>query len=106
MLRRLILDYKDDPARQFHVLFLDIKGFKKINDSLGHTIGDKVLMIAAKRFTRMVNPDDVVARIGGDELTSPLISPLIKSSSATSRPSARHRRSRVESTTTSHSRSR
>src|SRR5688500_17525932 len=34
---------------------------------LGHTIGDKVLAIAAKRFKRLVNPKDVVARIGGDE---------------------------------------
>lgn len=67
MLRRLIQEYREDSSKHFHVLFLDIKGFKKINDSLGHTIGDKVLMIAAKRFTRMVNPDDIVARIGGDE---------------------------------------
>lgn len=67
MLRRLIQDYKDDPAKTFHVLFLDISRFKNINDSLGHTLGDKVLMIAGKRFVRMVKPDDMVARIGGDE---------------------------------------
>src|SRR5690606_33346799 len=47
--------------------FLDIRSFKNINDSLGHTIGDKVLIIAAKRFVRMLNPNDTVARIGGDE---------------------------------------
>jgi diguanylate cyclase (GGDEF)-like protein len=67
ILRKLIASYKEDQSTNFQVLFLDIKGFKKINDSLGHTIGDKVLMIAAKRFSRLVNPDDTVARIGGDE---------------------------------------
>lgn len=67
MLRKLIDEYKDDPSINFHVLFLDIRQFKNINDSLGHTLGDKVLMIAAKRFVRMVNSSDMVARIGGDE---------------------------------------
>ncbi len=67
ILRQLIVDYKNDPSVTFHVLFLDISRFKNINDSLGHTIGDKVLVIAAKRLIRMVNSSDVVARIGGDE---------------------------------------
>jgi diguanylate cyclase (GGDEF)-like protein len=67
ILRKLIHDYKEDPSVTFHVLFLDISRFKNINDSLGHTFGDKVLMIAAKRFVRMLNPTDMVARIGGDE---------------------------------------
>ena len=66
-LRELIEQYKDDPSKTFHVLFLDIRKFKNINDSLGHTLGDKVLMIAAKRFVRMLNSTDMVARIGGDE---------------------------------------
>ncbi len=67
VLRELITEYKRDPSETFHVLFLDISRFKNINDSLGHTIGDKVLMIAAKRFVRMLAPTDMVARIGGDE---------------------------------------
>lgn len=67
VLSKLITDYKDDPATSFQVLFIDIRSFKKINDSLGHSIGDKVLTIAAKRFVRMLGTDDVVARIGGDE---------------------------------------
>ena len=67
ILGRLIGQYKDDPSVTFHVLFLDIRKFKNINDSLGHTLGDKVLKIAAKRFVRMLNADDMVARIGGDE---------------------------------------
>jgi diguanylate cyclase (GGDEF)-like protein len=67
LLRVLIGQYRDDPSKNFHVLFLDIQRFKNINDSLGHTIGDKVLMIAAKRFVRMVSPSDTIARLGGDE---------------------------------------
>lgn len=67
ILKSLIDDYKKDPSKSFHVLFLDISRFKNINDSLGHTIGDKVLMILAKRFVRMTTAVDTVARIGGDE---------------------------------------
>lgn len=67
MLRELITQYKKNPGTNFHVLFLDIRSFKNINDSLGHTVGDKVLVIAAKRFVRMLNPSDMVARLGGDE---------------------------------------
>jgi len=67
ILGELIDRYKVDPSKSFHVLFLDIRKFKNINDSLGHTLGDKVLMIAAKRFVRMLNSSDMVARIGGDE---------------------------------------
>jgi diguanylate cyclase (GGDEF)-like protein len=67
MLRILIEAYKDDPSNNFQVLFLDIRSFKNINDTLGHSVGDKVLTIAAKRFVRCVNHGDVVARIGGDE---------------------------------------
>ncbi len=67
ILRTLIDEYKLDTSMSFQVLFLDIRSFKDINDTLGHTIGDKVLTIVAKRFERVVNPQDVVARIGGDE---------------------------------------
>ncbi|MBA2335345.1 MAG: bifunctional diguanylate cyclase/phosphodiesterase [Blastocatellia bacterium] len=67
VLRAAIENYKEDPTANFQILFLDIRSFKNINDALGHTIGDKVLVIAAKRFVRMLNPTDTVARIGGDE---------------------------------------
>lgn len=66
-LKSLIEEYKKDPQKAFHVMFLDISRFKNINDSLGHTIGDKVLSIVGKRFVRMLTPADTVARIGGDE---------------------------------------
>jgi diguanylate cyclase (GGDEF)-like protein len=66
-LRTLIEKCKKDSTVSFFVLFLDISRFKNINDSLGHTIGDKVLIIVAKRLVRLIRPNDVVARLGGDE---------------------------------------
>ncbi len=49
------------------VLFVDIDGFKLINDTRGHDIGDEVLVGVAERLRSAVRPDDLVARFGGDE---------------------------------------
>jgi diguanylate cyclase (GGDEF)-like protein len=49
------------------LLFIDLDGFKEVNDSRGHAAGDQVLLAVAERFERSVRPDDLVARIGGDE---------------------------------------
>ncbi|MFJ4225995.1 putative bifunctional diguanylate cyclase/phosphodiesterase [Paenarthrobacter nicotinovorans] len=49
------------------ILLLDMDGFKAINDSLGHTIGDKVLETVAHRISGAVRDQDMVARMGGDE---------------------------------------
>lgn len=54
---------------RFAVLFLDIDRFKIINDSLGHFIGDKLLVGIAERLKLCVRPSDVIARLGGDEFT-------------------------------------
>ena len=49
------------------VLFLDLDGFKQINDSLGHRAGDLMLIEVARRLNACIRPGDVLARVGGDE---------------------------------------
>lgn len=49
------------------VVFFDLDGFKPINDTLGHELGDKLLQAAAERFKQHIRPGDTLARLGGDE---------------------------------------
>ncbi len=51
------------------LLFLDVNGFKAINDVHGHSVGDSVLCVIARRLERCVRENDLVARMGGDEFT-------------------------------------
>jgi len=55
------------PADQLAVLCLDLDHFKKINDTLGHPIGDALLSQVAARLRQCAGPNDTVARLGGDE---------------------------------------
>lgn len=55
------------------VLYLDIDGFKPVNDTFGHETGDKLLQLVAERMVERTRSSDVVARIGGDEFAAVLV---------------------------------
>lgn len=74
--RRLFMDRLEQEIKQakrsslsFSVLFMDLDGFKEVNDLLGHDAGDRLLCDVAERLTDCVREADTVARLGGDEFT-------------------------------------
>jgi diguanylate cyclase (GGDEF)-like protein len=73
--RRLLEERFDShPGREREtkraVLFIDLDRFKQANDTLGHGVGDKLLMLVARRLTAAVSRTDTIARVGGDEFVA------------------------------------
>jgi diguanylate cyclase (GGDEF)-like protein/PAS domain S-box-containing protein len=58
---------QDASATPFALLYLDLDGFKQVNDSMGHTVGDELLAHIAQSLKTALRADDTLARIGGDE---------------------------------------
>ena len=65
-LSQMIID-SEKSHKNIAVFFLDLDDFKKVNDSLGHEVGDKLLIEAALRLTRAIRKEDTIGRLGGDE---------------------------------------
>lgn len=62
-----LLDRLLSEGAEFSLVFIDLDGFKSINDQWGHLLGDRVLRTAAERLQKAVRPSDLVVRYGGDE---------------------------------------
>ncbi len=65
LMQAIVLAKRQD--KQLAVMFVDLDHFKKINDSLGHDVGDKLLQSVAKRLVASVRRSDTISRMGGDE---------------------------------------
>lgn len=55
------------------VAYIDIDGFKQVNDSYGHDIGDKLLIVLAEKMTRLLREGDTISRVGGDEFIALMV---------------------------------
>ena len=66
-LERVVELYRQNPSNRFALIFFDLDGFKTINDTLGHLVGDQLLTAVACRLRECRRPEDLVARFAGDE---------------------------------------
>jgi diguanylate cyclase (GGDEF)-like protein len=83
---RAIAQAKRDRT-QLALLYIDLDGFRQVNDEQGREIGDRLLRVAAKRFRKRVRESDVLARVGSDEYV--ILTPLEQLDSATVTPLAK-----------------
>ena len=65
-----LLSLADRGKRAMHLIYLDLNGFKPVNDTYGHAAGDYLLVKVAERFKRRVRESDLLARLGGDEFVA------------------------------------
>ena len=82
LLKRSIGHAKRSELRRYAVLFIDLDRFKVLNDSLGHSYGDRLLVALGARLEGCLRPGDTVARLGGDEFII-LLDDIIEASDAT-----------------------
>jgi diguanylate cyclase (GGDEF)-like protein/PAS domain S-box-containing protein len=66
-LAKRLEDYQARRSGRFGVLYLDLDRFKVVNDSLGHLVGDELLVAVSRRLSSVLRPGDAIARLGGDE---------------------------------------
>lgn len=67
--RRIVqaLAEAEQGGSRFAVMFMDLDGFKQVNDAYGHQAGDALLVAVAERTRQLLRPNDMLARLGGDE---------------------------------------
>jgi diguanylate cyclase (GGDEF)-like protein/PAS domain S-box-containing protein len=80
-LGRRLEEYKRGGGGRFALLYLDLDRFKVVNDSLGHLVGDELLVAVSRRLESCVRPGDSLARLGGDEFAI-LVNALVEDQQA------------------------
>ena len=81
------LTRSEHDGREVAVLYIDLDGFKVVNDTAGHAAGDSVLLETARRLVSAVRPSDTVARVGGDEFVI-LVEPFPRDAGQEQQPAA------------------